>query len=305
MSLEAEGESLHALQKQESIEGRDRGSCIAQEDGTDVSDKGRGTDRIIERDPVIAGVGLGDLGIPASGLPVEFSGLYDNAAQGRSVSPDEFGRRVNHDISSVFDRADQVGSSESIVNDKGQSVAVGDLRDRVDIRDVAVRVSQCLQIDSPGVFLNSVFNLFQIVGIHKGRRDPELGQSVGEQVEAAAVNSLLSYDMSPVRRQRLNGICDRRGSRCQSQTCASTLEGGQSLFQHVLCGIGQSSIDITGIRKAETVSSMLTVVKHIGSGLINRHRAGIRGRICLFLSDMKLKCFKSIFAHFYTPFFFF
>ena len=67
MSLKAEGKGLHALQKQEGIEGRDRGSCIAQEDSADVSDKGRGADRIIERDPVIAGVGLGNLGIFAAG----------------------------------------------------------------------------------------------------------------------------------------------------------------------------------------------------------------------------------------------
>ena len=303
MSLKAERKGLHALQKQEGIEGRDRGSCIAQENGADVSDKGCGADRIIEGDSVIAGVGLGNLGIFAAGFPVELSGLNDNTAQGRSVSPDEFGRRMYHDISPVFNRSDQIGSSESIVNDKRKSVAVGDLRDRVYIRDVAVRVSQRLQIDSPGIFLNSVLNLFQIVGIHKCRRDPELRQSVGEQVEAAAVDSLLGYDMSPVGRQGLNGICNRRGSRCKGQACASSFEGGHSLFQHILCGIGQSSINIAGIRKAETVSSMLTVVKHIGSCLINRHSAGIRGRIRLFLSDMKLKCFKFIFTHFYSPFY--
>ena len=253
---------------------------------------------------MIAGVGVSDLRIPAAGLPVKLPGFHDNAAQGRPVSADEFGCRMNHNVRPVFDRTDQEGGSEGVVNDKGKSMAVSNLRDRVDIRDITVGIAECLQIDSPCVFLDGTLDFLQIVGIHEGCRDAELGQCVGEQVITAAVYGLLGDNMPSVRRERLDRICDRRGSGSQGQRGASSLEGSQSLLQHILGGIGQPSVNIARVREAETVGRVLAVVKDVGSRLVDRYRAGICSGVRLLLADMKLKCLKSIFTHFFILLFF-
>ena len=46
-------------------------------------------------------------------------------------------------------------------------------------------VAQSLEVDSLGVGLDRVLDLFQIVSVHEGGGDAELGQSVLQQVVAA------------------------------------------------------------------------------------------------------------------------
>ena len=94
--------------------------------------------------------------------------------------------------------------------------------------------------------------------------------------------------MSAVCRQCLDGIGDGRSAGRNSQGCSSALKRGNSLLQHVLGGVGQTSVDIARIRQAEAVSGVFAVVEHIGCGLIDRDRSGIRRRIRLLLSHMQL-----------------
>ena len=176
---------------------------------------------------------------------------------------------------------------------------VGDFRDGVDVRNITVGIAQGLQIDRPGIILNGRLNLLQIMRIHECRGDAVLGKRVGKQVKTAAVDCLLGDNMAAVRRKCLDRIGDGRRARSHCQGCASALQGSKSLFQNILGGICQPSINITGISQTESVCSMLTVVEHIGSCLINRHRSGICCGIRLLLTYMQLKCFKFIITHFY------
>ena len=107
------------------------------------------------------------------------------------MSTNEFGGGVDHDVRTVFERTDPVGCAEGVVNDDRDPVLMGDLRDRVDVRDITVGVAKRFQIDRACVVLDGAFDLCQIVGIHESGFDPVLRQCVGEQVEAAAVDGLL------------------------------------------------------------------------------------------------------------------
>lgn len=60
------------------------------------------------------------------------------------------------------------------------------------------------------------------------------------------------------------------------------------LFQHILGGIGQPSINIAGIGQSKTGSGMGGVSEHIGGGLVNGHRPGIGSGIGLFLAHVEL-----------------
>ena len=81
---------------------------------------------------MIAGVGIRDIPVLAAGLPVEPSGFHDDPAQCCSMSAQELGRRMDYDISAVFNGADQIRSTEGIIDDKRQAVLMGELRDGID-----------------------------------------------------------------------------------------------------------------------------------------------------------------------------
>ena len=105
---------------------------------------------------MIAGVRSGDVRILAAGSPIELAGFDDHAAQGGAVATDELRGGVDDDVGTVFKRPDQVRSAEGVVHHDGQTVLVGDLRDRVQIRNVAVRVAKSLQIDRACVVLDRI-----------------------------------------------------------------------------------------------------------------------------------------------------
>ena len=286
MPLQTQRKGFHPLQKQKCIERRDGGARVTKQNGADIGYKGSRADRIVERNTVIAGIRLRDLRIFVSRFPVEFSRFHNDAAQSGAVSSQELCRGMNDDVCPVFDRTDQIRRAECIVNYKRKAVLMGNLRDRIDIRNITVRVPQSFQEDCSRIIPDGSLQLFQIVSIHKSCSDAVLGQSMGKQIVTAAINGLLCNDMPAVCCKSLNRIRDRScaGSHCQSST--SALEGRNPLLQHFLRGVGQTTVNISGICKTEPVCRMLTVPKYIGSCLINRYSPGIRRRICLFLSHM-------------------
>ena len=300
--VQPQGERLHTLQQQERVEGRDGGARIPQQDGAYVGHERGRSHRVIKRDAMIAGVRRGDVRILAARLPVKLSGFHDDAAQGRSVAAEELRRGMDHDVRAVLDGADPVGRAEGIVDHEGQAVPMGDFRDGVDVRNIAVGIAEGLQIDRPGVLPDGTLHLLKVMGVHKGGFHPVLGQGVLQQVEAAAVDCFLGHDMAAVGSQGLDRIRDRRGAGGHRQGRASALQGGHALLQHLLGGVRQPAVDIAGIREAEAVRRVLTVAENIGGGLIDRHGAGVRCRIGLFLAYVKLKGFEFILTHGFLSF---
>ena len=179
---------------------------------------------------------------------------------------------------------------------------VSNLRDRVDIGNVAVRVAESFQIHSPCLICDGAFELRQVVRVHESRLDAVLGKCVAKKVETSAVNGLLCDDVPAARGKGL----DRIGNGCRTgsdrEGSSSAFKSREALLQHLLGGIGQSAVDIAGIGEAEAVRRMFAVVEHIGSGLVDRYGARISGRISLFLSNVQLQGFKSVLAHFISPF---
>ena len=202
------------------------------------------------------------------------------------MAADELGGGVNDDVRAVLDRSDEEGCAEGVVNNDGQSVAVSQLRDRVDVGDVAVGVAERLEIDRSGVVLNRVLDFLEVVRVDKGRCDAVLGQGVCEEVVAAAVDGFLRYDVTAVCCQRLNGVGDRRGARSQRECRAAALESGDSLFENVLRGVGQSAVDVARVRETEAVGGVLRVAENIGGRLINGYRSCVGCGVSLLLTNV-------------------
>ena len=165
---------------------------------------------------------------------------------------------------------------------------MSDFRQAFNIGDIAERISQRLRENRLGILINSGFNLFFVIDIHPLRSDSEVGKSMLQQIIGSAVNVFRGDDILTLLRKRLNRIGYRSGSRGCRKCGDAPFQRGNSLFKHILRGIGQTSVNISRILQAEPVGCMLRISEHIGRGQINRNCSGVRRRIRLLLSYMKL-----------------
>lgn len=131
--LKAEGQRLRALQEQKRCERRDGRALVAQQNRAHIGHKGRRACRVDERHAVIAGFGSAIRENLPLALQSNLPGVDNHAAERRAVAADELRRRMHDDVGSVFDGADQVGSSERIIDDQRNSVAVCDGGHRFDV----------------------------------------------------------------------------------------------------------------------------------------------------------------------------
>ena len=153
MALKPERKGLYALQEQESVEGGYRSARIAEEYGANVGDEGGGADDVVEGYSVIARVGGGYVGVFPARAPIELSGLDYHSAEGSAVTAQKLRCGMYDYIGAVLYRADEIGGPEGVVYHEGETVLVGYLGYRVDIGNVAVRISKGLKIYRPRVLL--------------------------------------------------------------------------------------------------------------------------------------------------------
>ncbi len=173
-------------------------------------------------------------------------------------------------------------------------MGVGDLSDGVNVGDVAVRIAQGLQVNGFGVGLDGGGNGVQVMDVHKGSLNTVLGQGVGQQVIAAAVDGLLGHDMLSRLSQGLDDVSDGRGAGGGGQRRHTPLQGGQPSLQYILSGVGQPTVDVAGVRQTEPGGGVGGVSEHIGGGLIDGHRPGVGGGVGLLLAHMELQGLKFI-----------
>ena len=101
--------------------------------------------------------------------------------------------------------------------------------------------------------------------------------------------------------QCFDGVGDSSsaGSGCQSSHAA--LQSSDALLEHILSGVGQAAVDVACVSQTETVSGVLAVAEHIGSGLVDGHCTGIGCGISLLLANVKLQGLKFIVRHSIFP----
>ena len=92
-------------------------------------------------------------------------------------------------------------------------------------------------------------------------------------------------------------VGDGRRAGGQGQGRHAALQGRDALFQHVLGGVGQTAVDVAGVRQAEPGGGVGGVAEHVGSGLVDGDGAGIGGGIGPLLTDVKLQGLKFIVTH--------
>lgn len=206
MALEAQGQGLDALEQQKRSKGGNGSAGIPEQDRPDIGYKGGRAGSLGKGNTVIAGVGSGDSGVIAGSSPVKLTGIYDDAAQGGAVTAQEFGGGMDDDVCAMLDGADKIGSTEGVVYHQRKTVLVSQLCKGINIGNVAVGVAQSFDVDGTGVVLNGGRYLTEVVDIYKGGGDAEVGQGMGQQIVAAAINGLLGDDMTAVLGQRFQRV---------------------------------------------------------------------------------------------------
>ena len=291
MTVKAERKRFGALQQEEGVERGNRSAFVAEEDGADVDDVGRSAGSSREGHAV-ARVRLGELRELAACSPVKLAAVNNHAAESRTVTADELGCGMHHDVGTVFQRANQVRRTEGVVNHHRDLVLVGNLRNGLDIRDVGVRVAEGLDQDELGVFLDGAFNFFEVAGVHEGSLNPERTERVFQEVVGTAVNGTLSHNMVTLAGESRDGVSEGCGTRSDGETGDTAFEGSDALFENVLRGVGEAAVDVAGILQVEAVRSVLGAVENVRGGLVNRYRARIGCGVRLFLANVELKRFE-------------
>ena len=164
------------------------------------------------------------------------------------MTADEFCRRMYHNVSAVFDRADQIRCAERIVYNDRQTLLMRELCDGVDVRNVTVRVAERFQIHCLGVRTDGSLDFFQNMCIDEGRFNAEGFERVGQQVIGPAVYGLLANDVVALLRECLDGIGDRCRAGSNRQCSHAALECRDPLFEDALRAVGQSAVDIACVR---------------------------------------------------------
>ena len=155
VALDAQDRVSVPLQQQEGSERRQGGAGVAQQNGADAGHKGGSAEGLVEVQAVIGGIRLGQSReLARNGVPVELAAFDDHTAEGGAVAADELGGGLDHDVSAVLQRAEQVRGGEGVVHNHRQVVLVGDFGDGFEVRQVGVRVAEGLEVDelwySPG-----------------------------------------------------------------------------------------------------------------------------------------------------------
>ncbi len=86
---------------------------------------------------------------------------------------------------------------------------MGYLSYRVDIRDVAVRISERFQEYRSRIIFDRAFYLRKVVSVDKSGFDAVLWKRMFKKIERPAIYRFLRDYMSSVCRERLDGICYR------------------------------------------------------------------------------------------------
>ena len=84
------------------------------------------------------------------------------------MAANEFCRGVEYDISAVLDRSYKVRSRECVVDNQRDLMCVGDGSQLLDINDIGVWVSKCLNMDRFCILPDRILNFLGVERINEG-----------------------------------------------------------------------------------------------------------------------------------------
>ena len=192
----ADVQMLQSLESKPRVHRSDAASEVSEGADPDLHREGCGAEFFIEVQAVIAFIRLCDLGIFVVLLPVEFSGVDDDAAHGCRLTVSPLRRCVDDDVSAVLDRTAQEGRCQRVVDDEGNADLFCSRRELFKVQDVQSRVRDRFTEQQPRLGTGSGNDLFEArILIDECDIDAESLERHVEQVECSSVDARACEDV--------------------------------------------------------------------------------------------------------------
>lgn len=204
------------------------------------------------------------------------------------MTADELGCRVYHNVRPMLQRTYQVRGTKGVVDHEGDTVPVSNFRHSLQVNQVGIRIAQALHKEGFGPGTDGCLKIGCGRRVDKGCRHAIRREGVCQQVVRSSVDGLRRHQMIAGRRQPLQSVCDGGRTGRDSQRCYSSFQGCHPLFEHILGGVGQPSVDVAGILQPEASCRMGGITEYIRGGLIDGDGPCAGCRVGLLLPHMKL-----------------
>ena len=79
---------------------------------------------------------------------------------------------MHHDVCSQFNRADKIRRAESVVDNQGDAMAVGNLRQLFNVGNVGIGIAQGLHVESLCILLDGAIYSIKVMHVDKSGGDP-------------------------------------------------------------------------------------------------------------------------------------
>ena len=194
------------------------------------------------------------------------------------MAAEELRRRMQHDVGAPFDRTDEVGRGQRIVDDQRHACSMGDARDGFDVGDDAAGIGDAFDEHRLGPRCHRLLERLGIARVGPIDVPVELGKSLAELVDRAAIELTRRYDVvagahQRVQRDELGGM-----ARCDGERGAAAFQCGDALLQNRVGRVHDARIDVAEDLEIEQRGGVIRIFEHEGRGLVDRcgARAGRR-----------------------------
>ena len=168
------------------------------------------------------------------------------------------------------------------------------MRDRRDLRNVQhfePGIADGLADHELGVRPDRRSERVEIARLDEGRGDAEARQRVRQKVDGAAIERARRHDVVAGVQERRDGQMQRGHAARGADRADAAFQCREPLLQYARGRIGDARIDVAGALQIEQRGRVIGILKHVGRGLVDRHRAGA-GRGIRMLARMQAQGFE-------------
>ena len=126
---------------------RDRRADVAQAEDAAGDGEGEIAESLVQHHAAIFRARLRQHRIVAGLRPVERAAIHDDAAHRIAMAADELRQRMHDDVGAIFDRPDEIGRRQRVVDDQRKTMLVRDFGDGLDVDELAAGIGKALDED--------------------------------------------------------------------------------------------------------------------------------------------------------------
>ena len=156
---------------------------------------------------------------------------------------------------------------------------MGDFRQRIEVRDVELRVADGFSVESPRPGRERLTKCLRILRVHELHRPAQLGQGVVKELIGPAIEVVRRHDFvadlsDGQQSQRGSALAGRNG-----QSARAAFQRCDALLEDVGRRVHDPRIDVAEFLKSEKIRRVICALKNVGGGLVDGHRPSSGRRI--------------------------